>query len=93
MSERRTCCDAGGIARVSRAYRQRVSAGTRPVREAGKGAKLDIETLPRGYRLHPVEAVQAWLTAAEISTGPVFRPMLKGGRLQDAQLFSAWRGS
>jgi integrase len=26
--------------------------------------------------------VQTWLAAAEISAGPVFRPVLKGGRLQ-----------
>ena len=29
--------------------------------------------IPRGYRLRPVEAVQTWLAAAEISNGPVFR--------------------
>jgi hypothetical protein len=37
---------ADGIARVSRAYRQPVSAGARPVHEAGTGAKLDIEVHP-----------------------------------------------
>ena len=56
--------------------------------QEGQGAEIAI---PRGYRLRPVEAVQAWLAAAEISSGPVFRPVLKGGRLQDAPLspFSA----
>jgi hypothetical protein len=30
----------------------------------------------RGCCLRPVEAVQTWLAAAEISVGPVFRPVL-----------------
>jgi site-specific recombinase XerD len=33
-----------------------------------------------------VEAVQTWLAAAEISAGPVFRPVLKGGRIQATAL-------
>jgi integrase len=36
------------------------------------GASQEI-AIPRGYRLRPVEAVQAWLQAASITTGPVFR--------------------
>ena len=51
--------------------------------QEGEGAEIAI---PRGYRLRPVEAVQAWLAAAEISTGPVFRPVLKGGRVQGVPL-------
>jgi len=47
--------------------------------QEGLGQEIAI---PRGYRLRPVEAVQAWLAAAEISSGPVFRPVLKGGRVQ-----------
>jgi site-specific recombinase XerD len=39
--------------------------------------------IPRGYRLRPVEAVQTWLAAAEISSGPVFRAVTKGGRVSD----------
>jgi site-specific recombinase XerD len=42
--------------------------------------------IPRGYRLRPVEAVQAWLAAAEISSGPVFREVATGGRVQAAPL-------
>lgn len=42
--------------------------------------------IPRGYRLRPVEAVETWLAAAEINNGPVFRPVLKGSRLQPASL-------
>jgi site-specific recombinase XerD len=56
--------------------------------QEGEGAEIAI---PRGYRLRPVEAVQAWLVAAEISDGPLFRPVLKGGRIQPEPLsaFSA----
>jgi hypothetical protein len=36
-----------------------------------------------------VEAVQAWLAAAEITTGPIFRPVLKGDRVSAAP-FSAF---
>ncbi|HME23019.1 MAG TPA: hypothetical protein VKI44_17070 [Acetobacteraceae bacterium] len=43
----------------------------------GQGHEVAI---PRGCRLRPVEAVQMWLAAAEISAGPVFRPVLKGHR-------------
>jgi hypothetical protein len=35
----------------------------------------------RGYKLRPVEAVQTWLAAAEISSGPVFRAVARGGRV------------
>ena len=51
--------------------------------QEGQGHEIAI---PRGYRLRPVEAVQTWLAAAEISAGPVFRPVLKGDRLQPEQL-------
>ena len=42
--------------------------------QEGQGAEVAIL---RGCRLRPVEAVQSWLAAAEISTGPVFRPVLR----------------
>ena len=42
--------------------------------------------IPRGYRLRPVEAVQTWLAAAEISSGPVFRAVALGGRVSDEAL-------
>jgi hypothetical protein len=47
--------------------------------QEGQGAEVAIL---RGCRLRPVEAVQSGLTAAEISTGPVFRSVAKGGRVQ-----------
>jgi integrase len=46
--------------------------------QTGEGQEVAI---PRGYRLRPVEAVQTWLAAAEISTGPVFRAVARGGKV------------
>jgi hypothetical protein len=56
--------------------------------QSGEGHEIAIAC---GYRLRPVETVQAWRAAAEISSGPLFRQALKGGRLQSAPLsaFSA----
>ena len=51
--------------------------------QEGQGQEVAI---PRGYRLRPVEAVQAWLAAAEISTGPVFRAVAQGGKVSDEAL-------
>jgi integrase len=51
--------------------------------QEGQGQEVAI---PRGYRLRPVEAVQTWLTAAEISQGPVFRAVARGSRISDAPL-------
>jgi len=44
--------------------------------QTGEGQEVAI---PRGYKLRPVEAVQTWLAAAEISSGPVFRAVARGG--------------
>src|SRR5271166_6361605 len=51
--------------------------------QEGQGQEVAI---PRGYRLRPVEAVQTWLAAAEISSGPVFRAVALGGRVSDEVL-------
>jgi integrase len=45
--------------------------------QEGQGQEVAI---PRGYKLRPV-AVQTWLAAAEISSGPVFRAVTRGGRV------------
>jgi site-specific recombinase XerD len=45
-----------------------------------EGAGQEI-AIPHGSRLRPVEAVRAWLTAAGITGGPLFRPIAKGGRV------------
>ena len=50
--------------------------------QEGEGQQIAI---PRGYRLRPAEAVQTWL-AAEINSGPVFRPVPKGSRVQPIAL-------
>jgi hypothetical protein len=41
---------------------------------------------PHGYRLRPVEALQAWLAAASITAGPIFRPVGKGDRVSAATI-------
>ncbi len=46
--------------------------------QEGSGAVVPVV---RGERACPVEAVRVWLDAAEISEGPVFRRMMKGGRV------------
>jgi hypothetical protein len=46
--------------------------------QEGQGQEIAI---PRGYRLRPVEAVQTWLAAAEITQGLVFRSVRLGGRV------------
>jgi site-specific recombinase XerD len=51
--------------------------------QEGKGA---IIAIVRGAAACPVAAYRAWIEAANISTGPVFRPIAKGQRLQDARL-------
>jgi len=40
----------------------------------------------RGHRACPVKAVKAWLSAAGITEGPLFRPVAKGGRLSNQRL-------
>jgi hypothetical protein len=46
--------------------------------QEGQGQDVAI---PHGVRLRPVEAVRAWLDAAGIESGPVFRRVNKGGRV------------
>jgi integrase len=46
--------------------------------QEGQGQTIAI---PHGYRLRPVQHVQAWLAAAAISSGPVFRAVALGGRV------------
>jgi site-specific recombinase XerD len=51
--------------------------------QEGRGATMAI---PRGVAACPVIALRAWLDAAKITTGPIFRPVAKGGRLQAGRL-------
>ena len=45
----------------------------------GEGAEIVI---PRGLRIRPVEAVQAWLQAAGIGKGLLFRALQRGGTVK-----------
>jgi site-specific recombinase XerD len=42
--------------------------------------------IPRGELACPVKALRAWLEAAEIDAGPVFRPIDKGGNVRQSRL-------
>jgi site-specific recombinase XerD len=49
-------------------------------------AQGTVIAVVRGHTACPVDALRAWLEAANITTGPVFRPIAKGERLQSARL-------
>jgi integrase len=49
----------------------------------GQGVTIAIA---RGVTACPVKAVKAWLLAAGITEGPLFRPIGKGGRLKPTRL-------
>jgi site-specific recombinase XerD len=51
--------------------------------QEGQGQEIAI---PRGCRIEPVAAVEAWLAASGISEGPVFRQIRKGGHIQPEAL-------
>ncbi len=51
--------------------------------QEGKGVVIAIV---RGSIACPVAAFKAWIAAAAITTGPVFRPIAKGERIQAARL-------
>lgn len=51
--------------------------------QEGAGAVVPVT---RGAHACPVKAVRTWLTAAAITSGPVFRPVSKEGRARDARL-------
>jgi site-specific recombinase XerD len=51
--------------------------------QEGKGALIAIV---RGAAACPVAADRTWVEAAKILTGPMFRPVAKGERLQQARL-------
>jgi integrase len=51
--------------------------------QEGHGVTIAIV---RGHHACPVKAVKAWLRAAGITEGPLFRPVAKGGRLGEQRL-------
>ena len=46
--------------------------------QEGQGHEIAV---PRGMKLHPVRAVQAWIAAANITDGPVFRAINRHGHV------------
>ena len=51
--------------------------------QEGKGQFVPV---PHGRRLQPVAALRAWLDAAAITDGPVFRPIDKAGKVRPRRL-------
>ena len=51
--------------------------------QEGRGATVAV---PRGAIACPVKALQAWLDAAGITEGPIFRPVLRGGAVATTRL-------
>ena len=49
-------------------------------------AEGEVVAVPEGRRLTPLTHLRAWLDAAKITEGPVFRPLWKGNRTRDARL-------
>jgi integrase len=45
-----------------------------------------VVAVPEGRRLTPLAHLRAWLAAADITEGPVFRPLWKGNRARHARL-------
>lgn len=53
--------------------------------QAGRDAEI---TIPHGRFIKPVALIRAWLEAAEIEEGALFRPMTKAGRLWVPEQFT-----
>lgn len=51
--------------------------------QTGRGQRVAV---PEGSRVRPIHRVEAWLAASEISLGPLFRTMKKGGAVQERPL-------
>ena len=49
----------------------------------GKGQTIAV---PEGKSIKPIDCVQAWLSAARITRGPLFRTMKRGGAVQERPL-------
>ncbi len=47
--------------------------------QEGRGQDIAV---PHGRHLKPVAAIKAWLEAAGITTGPVFRPVSRSGNVR-----------
>ena len=51
--------------------------------QEGQGAQIAV---PTGRKLKPIEALDAWLSAAPITQGPIFRRVIKGGLVSSEAL-------
>jgi integrase len=51
--------------------------------QVGEG---QVVAVPEGRRVTPLVHLRAWLAAAGITEGPVFRPLWKGNRVRDTRL-------
>jgi integrase len=76
-----------------------VALDVEDLQEVGEGLRIKIRrsktdqegagnevAVPHGRHLRPVALVRDWLAAAGIASGPVFRPMSRGGRVRDMRL-------
>ena len=61
----------------------RVLIRTSKTDQDGAGQEVAI---PRGHHIRPVETLQAWLAAAGITAGPVFRQVTQTGRVSEMAL-------
>ena len=50
-----------------------------------EGAGQEV-AIPRGHHIRPVETLLAWLAAAGITAGPVFRQVTQTGRVSEVAL-------
>jgi integrase len=57
-----------------------VRIGRSKTDQEGHGHEIAV---PRGLRACPVRSLRAWLTAARIEDGPLFRRMLRGGHVTE----------
>jgi site-specific recombinase XerD len=46
----------------------------------------DFVSIPHGSRLRPIRALKDWLAASNITEGPLFRPIRKGGKVEANRL-------
>jgi site-specific recombinase XerD len=65
--------DVGALIRIRRSKTDQEAAGS-------------LIAIPYGSDLCAIASVKAWLAAAQINNGAVFRPLLKGGHVSNARL-------
>jgi site-specific recombinase XerD len=68
--------DVGSIERVHGGILARL--GKSKTDQEGRGAEVPV---PQGFKLKTIEALDAWLCAADLREGPIFRRIGKGDRL------------